>query len=301
MVGSRATTMAELQVKLASFISTEGRAAGLAFQPRPTDVVITPYPKCGTTWLQQMVHSLRTGGDLDFDDISRVVPWIETAADLGLDLEAEQRAQPRAFKSHLPWTTVPKGGRYLVAVRDPRDALVSVHRFFEGWFFEPGSIDVETLGRARFLEGRSYYEHLVSWWEHRDDPEVLLLAYEQMLAAPEETVRRVAAFIGVEATDERLATALDESSLATMRANENRYDDCMMRAWSERNCDLPPGSASGKVGTGGIGSHRGELSEAFLAELDATWRETIGVECGLDSYEALLAALAVHDESVSLH
>lgn len=290
-MGSRATTMEELQAKLARFVSAEGRRAGLAFQPHPTDVIIAPFAKCGTTWLQQMVHSLRTGGDLDFDDISRVVPWIETAADLGLDLDAEQRAEPRAFKSHLPWSLVPKGGRYLVSVRDPRDALVSAHRFFEGWFFEPGSIDVETLGRARFLEGRGYYQHLTSWWEHRDDPEVLLLAYEQMLAAPEATVRRVAAFIGVEATDERVATALHQSSLATMRANHDKYDDLMMRALSERNCNLPADSASGKVGTGGSGGHRGQLSEAFLAELDATWRETLGTECGLDSYQALLAAL----------
>ena len=290
-MATRARTMDELQAKLARFVSAGGRAAGLDFRPRPTDVIIAPFAKCGTTWLQQMVHSLRTGGDLDFDDISRVVPWIETAADLGLDLDAEQRAEPRAFKSHLPWTLVPKGGRYLVAVRDPRDALVSGHRFFEGWFFEPGSIDVESLGRARFLKGRGYYQHLASWWAHRDDPEVLLLAYEQMLAAPEATVRRVAAFIGVEATDERVATALHQSSLATMRANHDKYDDLMMRALSERNCNLPADSASGKVGTGGSGGHRGQLSEAFLAELHATWRETLGTECGLDSYQALLAAL----------
>jgi hypothetical protein len=291
MVASRATTLDELQTKLARFVSAEGRAAGLAFRPRPSDVIIAPFAKCGTTWLQQMVHSLRTGGDLDFDDISRVVPWIETAADLGLDLDVEQRAEPRAFKSHVTWTLVPKGGRYLVAVRDPRDALVSVHRFFEGWFFEPGSIDVETLGRARFLERRDYYQHLASWWSHRDDHEVLLLAYEQMLADPEATVRRVAAFIGVEATDARVATALEQSSLTTMRANHDKYDDLMMRALSERNCDLPTGGASGKVGTGSSGSHRGQLSAAFLAELDVVWRETIGVECGLDSYQALLEAL----------
>jgi hypothetical protein len=291
VVASRASTLDELQAKLVRFVSAEGRAAGLAFRPRPTDVIIAPFPKCGTTWLQQMVHSLRTGGDLDFDDISRVVPWIETAADLGLDLDAEQRAEPRAFKSHVSWTQVPKGCRYLVAVRDPRDALVSVHRFFEGWFFEPGSIDVETLGRARFLESHDYYRHLASWWSHRDDPDVLLLAYEHMLAAPEDTVRRVAAFIGVDATDELLATALDQSSIATMRANHDKYDDLMMRALSERSCDLPADSASSKVGTGGSGSHRGQLSEAFLAELDATWRETLGAEFGLDSYQALLDAL----------
>lgn len=93
--------------------------------------------------------------DLDFDDISRVVPWIETAADLGLDLDGSQRGEPRAFKSHLPYNQVPAGARYIVSLRGPRDALVSAYRFFEGWFFEPGSIDIETLGRLRFVAGRT--------------------------------------------------------------------------------------------------------------------------------------------------
>src|SRR4029079_9452340 len=208
----RATTLAGLQVKMDRLVSEAGFAAGLGFVARPSDVIIASYAKCGTTWLQQMVHSLRTGGDLDFDDISRVVPWIETAYDLGIDLDAPQRAEPRAFKSHLAWDVVPKGARSIVAVRDPRDALVSAYRFFEGWFFEPGSIDVETIGRARFLDDRDYYRHLTSWWEHRDDPDVLLLAYEHMKQDHEGTVRRVAEFIGVDADDARIAVACEESS-----------------------------------------------------------------------------------------
>jgi len=59
---------------MAPLVSEAGFAAGLEFVPRASDIVIASYAKCGTTWLQQMVHSLRTGGDLDFDDISRVVP-----------------------------------------------------------------------------------------------------------------------------------------------------------------------------------------------------------------------------------
>src|SRR4051795_10231924 len=159
----RATTLAELQAKTAGLVSEASYVAGLGFVARPSDVIIASYAKCGTTWLQQMVHSLRTGGDLDFDDISRVVPWIETAADLGLDLDGAQRAEPRAFKSHLSYDQVPAGAQYVVSVRDPRDALVSAYRFFEGWFFETGSIDMEALGRARFVEGRTYYTHLASW------------------------------------------------------------------------------------------------------------------------------------------
>ena len=65
----RATTVAELQVKTGQLVSAAGFAAGLGFVTRPSDVIIASYAKCGTTWLQQMVHSLRTGGDLDFDDL----------------------------------------------------------------------------------------------------------------------------------------------------------------------------------------------------------------------------------------
>src|SRR3954453_7480443 len=115
----RATTLAELQVKMDRLGSGGGFAAGLGFVPRPSDVIIASYAKCGTTWLQQMGHVLRTGGELDFDAIPRVVPWIETAADLGLDLDGAQRGEPRAFKSHLSYNQVPGGARYTVSVRDP--------------------------------------------------------------------------------------------------------------------------------------------------------------------------------------
>lgn len=289
----RARTLDELKSKMARLVTAEGYGAGLEFVPRPTDVVIAPYAKCGTTWLQQMVHSLRTGGDLDFDDISRVVPWIETAGDLGIDLDAEQRGEPRAFKSHLAWHDVPKGARYIVAVRDPRDALVSAYRFFEGWFIEPGTIDLEAIGRARFVEGRDYYTHLTSWWTHRQDPGVLLLAYENMYADPEATVRRVAQFIGLDPSEECIITACEQSSLESMQANKEKYDDAMMRALSERACDLPPDSDASKVGAGGVGGHRVMLSEELLRDLDSTWRDTIGVQFGIPDYKALLEVLAV--------
>ena len=208
-----------------------------------------------------------------------------TSASISTGHNAASRAPSRVTSRT---TRFQPGARYIVSVRDPRDTLVSAYRFFEGWFFEPGSIDIETLGRVRFVEGRTYYTHLASWWPHRHDANVLLLAYEHMKDDHEGAVRRVAEFIGFGDDDERIAIACQESSLASMKAHHDKYDDLMMRERSEVVCDLPLGSDSSKVRSGEVGAHRVELSERLVTDLDATWDETITADLGIPSYETLL-------------
>jgi hypothetical protein len=264
------------------------------YRLRPTDVVISPFGKCGTTWLQQTFHTLRTQGDMDFDDISRVVPWIETAGPLGLDINAEQRAEPRGFKSHLSYDQVPKGARYVVSLRDPKDAMVSMFKFMEGWFIEPGAVSIAEFARPRF-DGAdkpdSYWSHLLSWWEQRANPDVMLLSYEHMTDAPEATVRRLAAFCDIPLDEALLALAMERSSLAYMLAHKDRFDDAMMRKLSEERAGLPPGSDSAKVRKGGVGGHVHELPADIAAEMDAIWARLVAPRTGFANYAALEAAL----------
>ena len=51
---------------------------GQIFKPRPSDVFIVTFPKCGTTWMTQICHMLR-GGDMNFGEITEVCPWDEMA------------------------------------------------------------------------------------------------------------------------------------------------------------------------------------------------------------------------------
>ncbi|MCB1692423.1 MAG: sulfotransferase domain-containing protein [Pseudomonadales bacterium] len=292
---SRARSMEEMHHKMGSMFGGQAPTGEAAepYRPLPTDVIITPFAKCGTTWLQQMFHTLRTRGDCDYDDISRVVPWIEMSPLLGIPLNAPQRGLPRGFKSHLSYTDVPKGARYIVAMRDPRDALVSMYRFMEGWFMEPGAIDIGTFARADFMnpESRAYWRHLASWWDQREEENVLMLSYEGMKADQEATIRRVARFAGIELDDELLAITLENSSLAFMQANKDKFDDLMMREMSEKNAGLPPGSESSKVRDGKTGSHVDVLGPELLAELDAIWQEEIAAKYGFADYAAMEKAL----------
>lgn len=271
---------------------------GLAYQVQPSDLFITPYGKCGTTWLQQIVHSLRTRGDMEFDDISRVVPWLEMAYRLGLDLYAPQPGNFQAFKSHLSWTKIPKGGRYLLSFRDPKDALVSAYHFLNGWHWQAGAISIAEYARANYLPHQddrwdgSYWGHLVSWWEQRHNIKVLLLTYEGMKANLSAAVEAIAHFLEIELDQPLRELVLKHASLEFMLAHQSKFSDPLQQAAAAKEGLWPPGETTSKVNKGQVGAHRTELPAEIGAEMDAIWRETVQPRTGLASYQALRTALA---------
>ncbi len=266
------------------------RDAAAPFVTRPTDVIISPYGKCGTTMTQQAFHTLRTRGDTDFDDISRVVPWIEMSPMLGIDLNVSQRAEPRGFKSHLGYKSVPKGARYVVPLRDPKDAFVSMFRFMEGWFLEPGAVSIEDFFegwvRGRGPEGEGYFDHLLGWWAVRDEPNVLLLSYRKIVADPQRYIRRLAQFAGIPLDDELLELTLERTSRAYMLAHKHQFDDALMRELSETKGGLPRGSDSAKV-RNSDGSHSDELPPAIAERIDELWAERITPVLGFADFASL--------------
>ncbi len=295
----RAMNLEAFGALLAPIFSPEGRQQGLELELRPSDVVVTPYGKCGTTWLQQIAHTLRTRGDMEFDDISRVCPWIEASTDLGLDLNAEQTAKPRVFKSHLDAERIPKGGRYIVACRNPQDAAFSMYKFMEGWILEPGAVSADDFVRATFIasgnapdgSGGDYWTHLASWWERRNDPDVLLMAYEHMKEDLAGTIRRVAKFMDIELDDELLSITEEHASLPFMQAHKDRFDDRLIRERSVEVSGLPTDSDSAKVRSGRVGESDRELGVNVVAELDRVWRERITAQLGFENYSMMISEL----------
>lgn len=129
--------------------SPESVENGRRFKARWSDVFVTTYPKCGTTWMQQIVQALRSGGSLEFGEICEVMPWDIVAQDCAQSLDAEQPWFPRAFKSHESAETIAPGGRYIYVLRDPCDALVSFWRFLPGYMgLRPSDIKLEDFTDA---------------------------------------------------------------------------------------------------------------------------------------------------------
>jgi len=261
-------------------------------ETRPSDVFIATFSKSGTTWVQQIVHGLRTNGSMDFSEISLIIPWYEAAELLGIDVNAPQLAEPRAFKTHLPWYKVPKGGRYIYVVRDPADALVSYYHYMNGVMFERDTIELEAFCTEIFSRPKhfgTYFSHLQSWWEQRHRADVLSLCFEEMKEDHAGAVRRIARFLGIDAGEELLSRTTQQSTFEFMLAHRDKFEDASVTKAFSRMRGLSPASTA-KIRAGRVGDGA-NLSASLRATLDDAWARELEGPLGLRSYAELRATM----------
>lgn len=257
----------------------------------PRDVFITSWAKSGTTLMQQMFHQLRTGadcGDMDFDDISRVVPWDDTAWMADFDMTAPQVAAPRGFKSHREYERLPAGQRYAVTLRDPKETYVSFYRFLNGWHIEDGALSMEEfmpLWMSGGPGGCDYATHLLSWYARRHEADSLVMTYRWVVKHRAEAARRLAALCDVELTPAIEELLVERTSREFMSAHEHRFDDAMLCTVLEERCGVAAASDSTKVQK--EGSSVADLPASVGEQIDAMWAERIAPVTGHADFAAL--------------
>lgn len=108
-----------MRAKAFAYLPEETRLKALSFVPKPNDIILSTAHKSGTTWMQQIIQSLRSNGDMNFEEICLVIPEIDFCEDYQPGaLEKPQTYQPRVFKTHFEHSQTPKGaGKYIVVVR----------------------------------------------------------------------------------------------------------------------------------------------------------------------------------------
>jgi hypothetical protein len=240
-------------------------------RPRPDDIFIDSYPKSGTTLLQMMLYQMTTSGNMDFPHIASVSPWFEYELLLGSPRNLEVPS-PRVFKSHLFYHLLPKMGRFIYIMRDPRDVALSAYHHvalmngedppFE-WF-----MNEFVHGRGRF---QSWYKHIASWWPHRNDPNVLFLRFEEVVADLESTVRRIAAFCGIQVREEDMPRIVEHCGIELMKKYQEKFDPRTRR--------ISHSPASPFIRQGVVGAGREILTpeqEAILAKNLAELERKLG-------------------------
>ncbi|CAN8000700.1 unnamed protein product [Ixodes hexagonus] len=185
---------------LSYFHSRQGICAALAYKPRPHDVFVVSYPKCGVTWLEYLVFNIFSGGvpPGSAEEFCSRTPFLEVT-----EMERIRKMpRPGTIRTHLPFSKQPYSNqaKYIYIARNPYDCCVSCYhhtRALPVYLFEDGTFE-EFLDM--FLEGDveygDYFDHLLSWYEHRHDHNVLFLTYEDLKKDTERWVLKIADFLG---------------------------------------------------------------------------------------------------------
>ena len=182
---------------------------------RPDDVWIVTFPKSGTTWTQQIVRLIVNREEDNGVVIEEAVPWVEGFSVLPnrghkYYVDIDKMTSPRAFKSHLPYEMMPCGlpsntpGKYINVIRNPKDVAVSYFHHYNSYPYYPhyewdNFFEMFIKGE---LEYGDFFNHILSWWAHKDDHNVLILKYEDMKKDLPSAVATIAKFIGQDISKE---------------------------------------------------------------------------------------------------
>lgn len=230
---------------------TEGFTSGLRYEGLPDDILISTYPKCGTTWMQHIVWLILNRGEPLAADVSMttVVPHLEEVGREVLDA----LPRPRVIKTHLPFELSPHHAhaKIIYVVRNPFDCAVSFFHHTRGFVkhydFAAGTFAdyFECFVRGEVDFG-DYFDNVGSWLKHREQSNLLLISYEDMRSDLRRAIVRIGEFLGP-----TLGTCVqDEPTLSRIErhASFSHMSSDQQRWSSQRPEAMPPFVRKGIVG-----------------------------------------------------
>src|SRR3954447_24258412 len=296
-----------------SMVADSQRWEGFEF--RDDDIVISTPPKCGTTWMQMLCALLVLQTPELPGRLTELSPWVdiqtESVGDVKKTLDGQRHR--RFIKSHTPLDGLPYDARvtYICVGRDPRDVAVSWANHMENINLEvfigarAAAVGLDDLAeimpdgppipsadpRERFWQWvdddsppgggnstlRSLLEHLATFWDVRDEPNIQMFHYSDMKADLEGELRRLAAALNVH---------LDEALVPEL-VNAATFDN--MRDRAEQ---LAP-----EVKTDGFWN---DTNRFFHVGSSGQWSEFIGPD-DVERYELRVQALAAPDLAAWAH
>ena len=196
---------------------------------------IAAFPKSGITYLNFMLFHIL----FDRPQDARLID-----SDYIYDVHESLERVPAAgsgehyVKIHFPYgpkiPLLDRAARAVYLLRDPIDVMMSVwdYRHLTG---DPALLQASPAAHAAMFQSfcqqwvttaglifpwaGSWRDNVASWLDQSGLP-VLVVRYEQLKAQPFSELRRILAFIGREATDQRISTAIEAGKPENMRKLE---------------------------------------------------------------------------------
>ncbi|XP_056389258.1 sulfotransferase 1C2-like isoform X2 [Hyla sarda] len=202
------------------------------FQAREDDILVSTFPKAGTTWVQEIVDLIMLNGDVKRSMRAPCfikVPFIDLhpkPMPSGVEA-ADAMESPRILKTHLPIQLMPpsfweKNVKVVYVARNAKDCMVSYFYFqkINKTLPDPGTWNEYF---STFLDGKtpwgSWFDNVIGWWNEKDKHQILYVFYEDMIEDPRREIRKISKFLGKDLTEEVLDTIQHHTSFNAMKEN----------------------------------------------------------------------------------
>jgi aryl sulfotransferase len=261
-----------------------------SYNHRPGDIFVCASPKCGTTWMQTIAASLLWPDGIFPGVVMEMGPWFDGLiydfAELSARLEAQSHR--RFIKTHTPADGIPifDTASYIVVARDGRDAFVSFvnHRknlrddLIERLNTDAMAQSVDPVVKfrgdihgffERWITDAPPLRYLASWWDLRDEPNVLLVHYNDLQADLEGEMRRVAGFLDIDIPAALWPEVVERCTFERMREDADKVGNFQR---------LFEGGAESFLFKGANGRWRGVLTEGELQRYQDRVQELLAQE-----------------------
>uniref|UniRef100_A0A8C9XXE7 Sulfotransferase n=1 Tax=Sander lucioperca TaxID=283035 RepID=A0A8C9XXE7_SANLU len=194
-------------------------------EARENDIMIVAYPKCGFNWMVGVLRKIiaeATGMKIE----SKMPPLIEFFGPDVVKVPIGCTPSPRLLGTHLLPDNIPKSfhakkTKMLVIFRNPKDTLVSFYHFYNKMPVHP-SVQWDAF-YSNFLSGDvafgSYFDHALAWEKRMDDPNVMIVTYEELKQDLSEGVRQISTFFGFSLTEAQVQQIAEGSTFSAMKEN----------------------------------------------------------------------------------
>lgn len=211
-------------------VVTKRQVAAHGLTVYPDDTFLVSFPRSGNTWTRFLVCNLiDPDHPINFAQLESRIPEIYDVTDRRL----RAFPRPRIIKSHESFD--PRYKKIIYIVRDPRDVLLSYYEFQLKRRVISEDCSLEQFV-PRFMESEfepmtgSWRDHVLSWTATRGGQKnFLLLRYEDLVAHTHEECTKIALFLGLDSSPERVARAVALSSADRMRSLEKEQS----QRWKE--------------------------------------------------------------------